>query len=82
MPFCILLYARFFTRAMKQTGHLGIEEPFTGLFTQGMVCHESYKDERRANGFIPKMVQKNADGTVVNHHDRIIRRSRFSAAIR
>src|SRR5580693_3182615 len=32
-----LLYSRFFTRAMKLTGHLGIEEPFDGLFTQGMV---------------------------------------------
>lgn len=40
-----LLYSRFFTRAMKATGHLKIEEPFTGLFTQGMVIHESYKDE-------------------------------------
>ena len=39
-----LLYARFFTRAMKRTGHLDIEEPFKGLFTQGMVNHETYKD--------------------------------------
>ncbi len=39
-----LLYARFFTRAMKQTGYVSIGEPFAGLFTQGMVTHESYKD--------------------------------------
>ncbi|WP_040619366.1 leucine--tRNA ligase [Rhodovulum sp. PH10] len=38
-----LLYSRFFTRAMKATGHVGIEEPFAGLFTQGMVVHETYK---------------------------------------
>jgi leucyl-tRNA synthetase len=38
-----LLYARFFTRAMKACGHLDIEEPFAGLFTQGMVCHETYR---------------------------------------
>jgi leucyl-tRNA synthetase len=38
-----LLYSRFFSRAMKATGHLGVEEPFAGLFTQGMVQHESYK---------------------------------------
>ncbi|HEX2216055.1 MAG TPA: leucine--tRNA ligase, partial [Xanthobacteraceae bacterium] len=38
-----LLYSRFFTRAMKLTGHLGIEEPFAGLFTQGMVVHETYQ---------------------------------------
>jgi leucyl-tRNA synthetase len=39
-----LLYARFFTRAMHQTGHLQAYEPFKGLFTQGMVTHETYKD--------------------------------------
>ena len=39
-----LLYARFFTRAMKSTGYLEQSEPFAGLFTQGMVNHESYKD--------------------------------------
>jgi leucyl-tRNA synthetase len=39
-----LLYSRFFVRAMKQTGHLNaVEEPFEGLFTQGMVVHETYK---------------------------------------
>ena len=38
-----LLYSRFFTRALKSFGHLSVEEPFSGLFTQGMVCHETYK---------------------------------------
>ncbi len=38
-----LLYSRFFTRAMKETGHAHIEEPFKGLFTQGMVVHETYR---------------------------------------
>jgi leucyl-tRNA synthetase len=38
-----LLYSRFFTRAMSATGHLAVAEPFAGLFTQGMVQHESYK---------------------------------------
>src|SRR4029079_9023057 len=42
-----LLYSRFFTRAMRDTGHLGLAEPFAGLFTQGMVVHETY---RRADG--------------------------------
>jgi leucyl-tRNA synthetase len=42
-----LLYSRFFARAMKATGHVGIDEPFAGLFTQGMVVHETY---RRPNG--------------------------------
>jgi leucyl-tRNA synthetase len=39
-----LLYSRFFTRAMREVGLLGIDEPFAGLFTQGMVVHETYKD--------------------------------------
>ncbi len=38
-----LLYSRFFVRAMKVTGHIGMEEPFAGMFTQGMVVHETYK---------------------------------------
>jgi len=38
-----LLYARFWTRALKHIGLLDIAEPFTGLFTQGMVTHETYK---------------------------------------
>ena len=42
-----LLYSRFFSRAMEATGHLGVSEPFAGLFTQGMVVHETY---RRADG--------------------------------
>jgi leucyl-tRNA synthetase len=39
-----LLYARFFTRALKACGYVGLDEPFAGLFTQGMVCHQTYKD--------------------------------------
>ncbi|MCD6035656.1 MAG: leucine--tRNA ligase [Rickettsiales bacterium] len=39
-----LLYARFFTKALKACGYLDIEEPFTSLLTQGMVTHETYKD--------------------------------------
>jgi leucyl-tRNA synthetase len=38
-----LLYSRFFSRAMVKTGHLNVAEPFKGLFTQGMVTHETYK---------------------------------------
>ena len=40
-----LLYSRFFMRALKyENKKFNIDEPFTGLFTQGMVCHETYKD--------------------------------------
>ena len=39
-----LLYSRFYTRAMKKIGLSSVDEPFDGLFTQGMVCHETYAD--------------------------------------
>ena len=38
-----LLYARFVTKALADTGAVGVEEPFAGLFTQGMVTHETYR---------------------------------------
>ena len=38
-----LLYARFFTRALKHCGYISFKEPFKALLTQGMVCHETYK---------------------------------------
>ena len=43
-----LLYARFFNRAMQKCGYISCDEPFTGLFTQGMVTHETYKDKNGA----------------------------------
>jgi leucyl-tRNA synthetase len=60
-----LLYSRFFARAMHQTGHLALDEPFAGLFTQGMVTHESY---RGADGrwLYPEEVERLADGTATH----------------
>lgn len=62
-----LLYSRFITRAMKATGHVGLEEPFAGLFTQGMVTHESYRTAEGLNGIwlYPDEVEKRPDGTAV-----------------
>jgi leucyl-tRNA synthetase len=59
-----LLYARFITRAMRATGQIGVAEPFAGLFTQGMVTHESY---RGADGrwLYPTEVDRRADGHAV-----------------
>ena len=56
-----LLYARFFSRAMERCGYLNVKEPFAGLFTQGMVCHETY---RGAHGewIAPAEVTRGADG--------------------
>ena len=42
-----LLYARFISRALSDAGLMAVKEPFAGLFTQGMVVHETY---RRADG--------------------------------
>jgi leucyl-tRNA synthetase len=56
-----LLYARFFTRALEKTGHVTLKEPFAGLFTQGMVTHESYKDSD-GNWLYPDEIQKSAEG--------------------
>ncbi|MEE8657502.1 Leucine--tRNA ligase [Acetobacteraceae bacterium EV16G] len=57
-----LLYARFFTRAMKVTGHLDVSEPFKGLFTQGMITHESYRD---ASGWLsPEDVRREGNRVV------------------
>ena len=59
-----LLYARFFTRAMQASGHLAVAEPFDGLFTQGMVTHESY---RAADGrwLYPTEIEIRSDGHVI-----------------
>jgi leucyl-tRNA synthetase len=59
-----LLYARFFTRAMHKTGHVSIDEPFKGLFTQGMVTHETYKDVH-GKWMLPEEINRK-DGIVVN----------------
>jgi leucyl-tRNA synthetase len=40
-----LLYSRFFMRALKRCGYLDLEEPFAGLFTQGMVLHQTYQND-------------------------------------
>jgi leucyl-tRNA synthetase len=60
-----LLYSRFFTRALKQCGYLGVEEPFAGLLTQGMVCHETYRDEN-GDWLFPDQVLEGKDGKPVN----------------
>jgi leucyl-tRNA synthetase len=52
-----LLYARFFTRGLSKLGQLRVEEPFAGLFTQGMVCHETYRD-RDGQWVLPEDIEK------------------------
>jgi len=60
-----LLYARFFTRGLERFGYTGSREPFAGLFTQGMICHETYRDET-GRWLYPNQVDRRADGTVIH----------------
>ncbi len=64
-----LLYARFWTRALQHIGLLDVAEPFAGLFTQGMVTHETYS---RPQGeglppiwFAPDEVERSGDGATL-----------------
>ncbi|MCX5513871.1 leucine--tRNA ligase [Kaistia algarum] len=59
-----LLYSRFFTRALKACGRISVAEPFAGLFTQGMIVHETYKDAA-GKWLFPEEVEKRSDGTSV-----------------
>ena len=56
-----LLYSRFFTRAMRKCGYLSLDEPFAGLFTQGMVVHETYRDPD-GQWLAPSEVRVEAEG--------------------
>jgi leucyl-tRNA synthetase len=55
-----LLYSRFFTRALSRVGYLDLDEPFAGLMTQGMVCHQTFKD-KDGKWLFPTEVTKNGD---------------------
>ena len=56
-----LLYSRFFTRAMTATKQLKLAEPFAGLFTQGMVVHETYRS-RNGQWLLPSEVRVEGEG--------------------
>ena len=64
-----LLYARFWTRALRHIGQIGFAEPFASLFTQGMVTHETYSRVDPGNGqpvyFSPAEVERSGDGAVL-----------------
>ena len=59
-----LLYARFFTRGMHDAELVQVDEPFSGLFTQGMVTHESYRTQE-GRWLYPGEVERRSDGDVV-----------------
>ena len=65
-----LLYSRFFMRALKKNNKkIKDNEPFKGLFTQGMVCHETYKDQK-GKWLSPLEVEKNSDGALQKISDK------------
>ncbi len=59
-----LLYSRFFTRALRECGYLDFDEPFSGLLTQGMVRHQTYRDAA-GNWVFPSQVGRGDDGAPV-----------------
>ncbi len=65
-----LLYSRFFMRALKKDNNkIKDNEPFKGLFTQGMVCHETYKDNN-GKWLNPSEVEKGDNGKFLKSSDK------------
>jgi leucyl-tRNA synthetase len=63
-----LLYSRFWTRAMREVQMTSRDEPFDGLFTQGMVCHETYKSSD-GQWLLPEEIIRDS-GKVLRASDR------------
>lgn len=63
-----LLYSRFFTRALRKCGYLEFDEPFKQLMTQGMVCHETYKD-KNGQWLSPEEITRLENGSFVKTVD-------------
>lgn len=70
-----LLYSRFFTRALRDCGYVGLKEPFAGLQTQGMICHETFKN---ADGqwVLPTNVKDDGAGNLTDADGKTVTRGR------
>ncbi len=65
-----LLYSRFFMKAIKETNNkINYSEPFKNLFTQGMVCHETYKD-KTGKWLYPDEIEKKSDNKAFKKSDK------------
>jgi len=68
-----LLYSRFFTKALNHIEKVNFTEPFDGLFTQGMVCHETYKTENNNWVFPEDVVEHNGSFEHIKTKEKILR---------
>ncbi len=67
-----LLYARFFTKALKKCGYLDVAEPFKNLLTQGMVCHATYKDKATGKWLFPaEALSRNPEEVIVGRSEKM-----------
>jgi leucyl-tRNA synthetase len=64
-----LLYSRFFIKALHDMGHVGFDEPFERLFTQGMICKQAFRSTR---GFIPAEEVEARDGKLVDKQTSLL----------
>ncbi len=67
-----LLYSRFFTLALKDEYKLNFSEPFKNLFTQGMVCHPTFKTEK-GKWVFPKEVIKKDDEYFLENKEKVLK---------
>ena len=65
-----LLYSRFFTKALRDLGHLNIDEPFRGLFTQGMVTHKTFKN-KKGEWVEPNNIIENKKGYFDQNNEKV-----------
>ena len=71
-----LLYSRFFTRALQRCGYIDLAEPFAGLFTQGMVLHQTYQNSAE-EWLFPKEGGADSDGQLTDAAGRAVTISRL-----
>lgn len=64
-----LLYARFFTLALRDMGYINAKIPFKSLLTQGMVCHKSYKNSD-GDWVYPDEIEKTENGKLIDSHGK------------
>ena len=67
-----LLYSRFFMRALKSIGSINIDEPFTSLQTQGMVCHQTFTTTKKQWVFPKDVIKENGNLFHIVTHEPVL----------